>query len=640
MIQGIVGSGGAAVVFRVHDTRLNVIRALKFVPFLETGEDGERWLREARIAASLEHPHVVGVHDAFQDQSGLATVMDLARGSLADWVSARGVMDPQLALDALTGVVDALVSAHAAGVIHRDVKPSNLLVYEGGTVRLADFGIAHLEDGSSALAHTGALLGSYAFMAPEQRNNAEGVTAAADIYSVGATLYWLLTARPPVDLHLSEERSGLLDGLPPKLRDVIDRSTRWRSEERPQTAASLAQELGGLRTTASSPPKAFADLADLELASPLRTLRPMTFTQGLTPDVAVTSVVSRRASLIALGAALAVALLWWIDPFDRGRAPPASVLVPCETQLEIHAPVRRQLGGRETLDGGFADIDGDGFTDAVFVQQLDQDIAIYWGDGTGHLGTPTRIETGRSATAPAFGDLDGDGLNDIVVALTDESLFAVLPRKGDRTFGPPKRIFQPEQPVEPVLLDWNRDGNLDLVARGTFGMMWWAGDGKLGFGPHIIIGPDALALEVADLDQDGGEELLVLREQGLFLLRPDLHGWVASEALLAPTEGLIRVPDAHDWTPAYLAVTYLESEAPPQVWTWGLGRQVMQLRGTGSEAGLCHAGRIDGEVSGHIRSLGDYNEDGVLDVLTTQTCAGCTSNHSVHLGRPTASRSR
>jgi hypothetical protein len=520
------------------------------------------------------------------------------------------------------------------------VKPSNLLVYEGGIVRLADFGIAHLEDGSSALAHTGALLGSYAFMAPEQRHNAEGVTHAADIYSVGATLYWLLTARPPVDLHLSEERSGLLEGLPRKMHELVDRATRWRPEERPKSAAALAQDLAALRKGRGSPPKAFDDLSDLELASPLRTLRPMTFTQGLTPDSAVASQVARRASLIALCAGVAVALLWWFSPLER-LAPPAAPTIPtCETQIEVIAPPRRELGGRETLDGAFTDIDGDGLTDAIFVQQLDENVAIYWGDGTGHLGTPSLFETGRSATVPAVGDLNGDGHPELVVALTDESAFAVLAGTGPRTFAPPKRIFQSEQPVDPVLLDWNRDGHLDLVSRGIFGLMWRAGDGKLGFGPHITIGPDSLALDVVDLEQDGVEDLLVLRKDGLFQLRADLHGWVASEVLLAPTQGLIRVPEAHDWKPAYLAVTRSGPNGSPLVWAWGLGRQLLQLNGTGSHAGLCDAGRVDGEVSGTIRSLGDFNEDGIVDLMTTQTCARCTSNHSVHLGRPTALRSR
>jgi hypothetical protein len=110
--------------------------------------------------------------------------------------------------------------------------------------------------------------------------------------------------------------------------------------------------------------------------------------------------------------------------------------------------------------------------------------------------------------------------------------------------------------------------------------------------------------------------------------------------LLAVTEGLIRVPEVHDWKPAYLAVTSSGSGGSPLVWAWGLGRQLLQLNGTGGDAGLCNAGRVEGEVSGTIRSLGDFNEDGIVDLMTTQTCARCTSNHSVHLGRPVASRSR
>lgn len=161
--------------------------------------DLERAEREARLAARLNHPHVVAVFDLVTDDEGQWLVMEYVEGvTLAGLVARDGALDSREASPLLEQAADALAAAHAAGIVHRDVKPSNILVTPDGQVKLSDFGIARAEADAS-LTQTGLVTGSPAYLAPEVASG-QSATDASDVWSLGATLYHALSGRPPYEV--------------------------------------------------------------------------------------------------------------------------------------------------------------------------------------------------------------------------------------------------------------------------------------------------------------------------------------------------------------------------------------------------------------------------------------------------------
>jgi eukaryotic-like serine/threonine-protein kinase len=236
-----VGSGGMAVVYRGRDERLGRPVAIKVLADNLAADDGfrERFVREARLAAGLSHPNIVHVYDTGEDADGRPyIVMEYIDGeSLAATVQREDRLSPQrvaeIALDCCAG----LEYAHAAGLVHRDVKPHNLLVDRRGTVRIADFGVARSLD-SATITRTGSVLGTTAYQAPEQARG-EQVTTAADIYGLGATLYQLLTGQTP---GVRRRVATLSPDVPAHLRDAVMWCLASDPAGRP-TAGALAAAL-------------------------------------------------------------------------------------------------------------------------------------------------------------------------------------------------------------------------------------------------------------------------------------------------------------------------------------------------------------------------------------------------------------
>ncbi|GAA2070248.1 protein kinase domain-containing protein [Actinomadura alba] len=200
-LERIVGQGGMGAVWRAHDEVLGRTVAVKEVRHppgadeRDTASWNARTLREARAAARLRHPGIIAVHDVVQHDGRPWIVMEFVEGSALDALIGGGPPPaPETAARIGARVLDALRAAHAAGVVHRDVKPANILL-EGDRVVVTDFGIARTED-DTALTRTGAVLGTPAFMSPEQAAG-RAVTPAADLWSLGATLYALVEGRPP-----------------------------------------------------------------------------------------------------------------------------------------------------------------------------------------------------------------------------------------------------------------------------------------------------------------------------------------------------------------------------------------------------------------------------------------------------------
>ena len=218
-----LGRGGMGAVYLALDEVLGRQVAIKRIGMLPgaTSPDLARAEREARLAAMLNHPHVVSVFDLVADQDQHWLVMEYVDGeSLAERIRGGGAVDHAEAAEIMWQVADALAAAHEAGITHRDVKPSNILLTADGHAKLTDFGIARSQTDAS-LTQTGLVTGSPAYLAPEVASGS-GSGPASDVWSLGATLFHVLSGTPPYDVS-----DNLIGGLykivheqPPRLSDA------------------------------------------------------------------------------------------------------------------------------------------------------------------------------------------------------------------------------------------------------------------------------------------------------------------------------------------------------------------------------------------------------------------------------------
>jgi eukaryotic-like serine/threonine-protein kinase len=207
-----------------------------------------RFQREARLAARLTHPNVVHIYDVGVDEDGRPFIaMEFVDGeTLAELLARRGPLPPEEVVALGVQACRALAAAHAAGLVHRDVKPQNLILRRDGVLKLGDFGIAFGLEGTR-LTVAGTVLGTASYLAPEQARGEE-VTAAADVYGLGAVLYELLTGRPPrTPVTLAElaatEAIPVPQDAPPKLARIVMRCLAAAADDRPASAGELAREL-------------------------------------------------------------------------------------------------------------------------------------------------------------------------------------------------------------------------------------------------------------------------------------------------------------------------------------------------------------------------------------------------------------
>ena len=204
LVQARLGQGGMGVVWHAHDTVLGRSVAIKEVALPPTLPEAERRVAEARVmrgaraAARLNHPGAVTVYDVVHDQGHTFVVMELVQApTLAGLVQAEGPLPPGRVAEIGARLAGVLEAAHRAGIVHRDVKPSNVMVPEDGGVKLADFGIASLQ-GDPQLTATGLVIGSPAYMAPEQASG-QPSGPPADLWALGATLFYAVEGGPPFD---------------------------------------------------------------------------------------------------------------------------------------------------------------------------------------------------------------------------------------------------------------------------------------------------------------------------------------------------------------------------------------------------------------------------------------------------------
>lgn len=196
-----LGAGGMGVVYLAVHNLLDRRVAIKVLtePLARDPESLARFLREARITLSLDHPNIRHIHDIRQEGGMYYMVMEYVDGvGLHSLVRANGPLDPSLAVRIAGKVAQALAYAHRRGIVHRDVKPRNVLVGRRGGIKVTDFGLAKAMNESTAITMPGVVVGTPEYMSPEQIEGRE-INARSDLYSLGATMFYLLTARAPFD---------------------------------------------------------------------------------------------------------------------------------------------------------------------------------------------------------------------------------------------------------------------------------------------------------------------------------------------------------------------------------------------------------------------------------------------------------
>lgn len=269
-LRHLLGQGGMGRVYLGRHLALDRDVAVKVLRH-QHSEDHDRLLAEARLAARLDHPNIVRILHAGDEQERLFLVMEFVPGrNLKRLLQERGRLPWREAAGFILQAARGLGAAHRAGIIHRDVKPSNMLVCPDGRLKVADLGVARLVDDAHHHTLTGLLVGTPSYMAPEQAQDARCVTPAADVYALGVSLFQLLTGDVPyfrlsfTGVLLAHQKEPIPDirkqvaDLPPPLVALLNRLLAKRPEQRPVDGEAVAVELerilgpGTLSTTAAT----------------------------------------------------------------------------------------------------------------------------------------------------------------------------------------------------------------------------------------------------------------------------------------------------------------------------------------------------------------------------------------------------
>jgi len=348
-LHQLLGEGAMGIVWKAYDTVLRRYVALKLLSasFRKTKDMQERFLREARAAGGIQHPNIVTVYDLGESEGQLFIAMELVEGrDLSDMIALRDPLALERKLDIAIEVLTGLHFAHQRGVIHRDVKPSNVRVMPDGRVKIMDFGIARLQKADAT--GSGAIVGTPTYMAPEQITNG-AITPATDVFSVGCMLYELLCYQRPFE---AESVHGVLyqvltteprplrtvaPSIPAALERVVAKAMNKVPHERYESAGQMMSTLQQIRAALSG--------ADEAATQPLGRWTPLP-----RPVLKLITHASMRARLAVLGALAAVVLLLLYAPGQSAEdqssravvnPPAAPPPIPAGTPVSLAVSSRR-----------------------------------------------------------------------------------------------------------------------------------------------------------------------------------------------------------------------------------------------------------------------------------------------------------
>jgi Protein kinase domain/FG-GAP-like repeat len=513
-IDALLGVGGMGIVYAATDVRLHRPVALKMIT---GGLDGSpelaaRFRREAATLARLDSPHVIAIHDVGEHDGSAYLVTQLVRGGdLGGLIRARGSLPARLALELCAQVAAALRDAHAVGVVHRDVKPTNVLLRDADAERphayLCDFGIAHSADRPDGLTAPGSVAGSWGYLAPERTRGSVG-TPASDLYSLGCLVHATLTGRQPyagsdIDVALAHASAPIpqlpgADVLTAGINTVLRTSMAKDPADRYPDAERMRLDL--LALAAGRPPLTGSPQPE-KTTEPEKTAEPPPRWRRI--DLVLAGVV------VLAGAGL-------VATFVAGAVDESS-----EPTGETTSPAPRAVAGDDVT----ADYDGDGLGDVVAAYTLDGDgpdprrelgiftstgatfadprpVAVPDGDLVGLLRADLDEDTGDEAYVVGFGEVD-DGLG-----------FELTPVLG----GDP--VTAPGVPDSNLALaagDFTGDGRTDLAVIGgndrkAFVYVFSSRTGQAFDTPDVwlrvegwVLTEDDLA--VGDFDGDGRDDL-------------------------------------------------------------------------------------------------------------------------------------
>ncbi|MBI1375327.1 MAG: protein kinase [Phycisphaera sp.] len=261
-----IGAGGSAQVFKARHRETDHVAAIKLLAKArrDSKVSVKRFLREAEAAARVRHPNIVAAYDAGLHNHAPYLVMEYVEGRDLDAIiSETGPLSVDRAVDYVSQAARGLAFAHAHGVIHRDVKPSNILLDAAGAARVLDLGTAHIDmpdhKSNAGLTSTGGILGTAYYMAPEQAENAKGVDERADIYSLGCTLFKLITGDVPYEgksaievlvahrIRQIPSMLALCPDVPPRVQAVFERMVAKDVADRYPTMTQTLDDLDALR---------------------------------------------------------------------------------------------------------------------------------------------------------------------------------------------------------------------------------------------------------------------------------------------------------------------------------------------------------------------------------------------------------
>ncbi len=608
-----LGRGGFATVWRARDTRARGKNNADVAIKLLTAEDGgaEAAAREAEVTARVRHANVVAVRDTFSEDGAHAIVMELGLGSLAELMEEQGPLAPGVALDAVLQACAGLAAAHEAGVVHRDVKPENLLVFPGGVVKLGDFGVARAEGHTRT--RTANVLGSIPFMAPEQRRDPRAVRPATDVYAMAVTLAWLVTGRAPGDLFAPGALAELVEaGVPVGIAEGLVRAGAHDARERPKDAGALAEVLRGCGLV----PEPLAGAGALRWGVDREPLAGENHgAGGSTP---------RNAPRERAGGGGRVPRAWWIGGLGVGMGIAVVLFIrtaeqPPRTEVAVETLPRcdtlptdfnevNAVGPREVMDAAFDDVNLDGVDDLLVTSQLDEVVWIYPGGQAPTLRDPEVVHVGRSGLAAHPVDVDRDGRMEVLVAERDAARWAAYTRG---TAAAKLVASWPQGTaalhawdlvrtgVSTVTLLFPSPNDNCVLSRSLVG-------GQLGPATCAwrtyrslpasvsVRGPRATVAMV-----DGMASVLDIRSDGWF----EVDSFGAGRAWIAPDTRVVR--------------------------TLSRGEGVVTARE--EHGATCMGGTLPQQPN----DVGDWNGDGRPDYALVASCRGCTSELRVFMGRET-----